>query len=137
MIRLRFLVNCNYLSLYLFNCKSIYLISSFLENGSYKEFFIFLHGLYWYELGVQCVTIVMFGNLLVFWKIQILWENLIFFRKLANSRRRRDFPRPPGAWHLRRHLWVPSAPPLGCLRCPFGQPPPLAAVQEKNILKIF
>ena len=30
--------------------------------------------------------------------------------RLANSRLRRDFPRPPGEWRTRRHLWAPSAP---------------------------
>ena len=28
---------------------------------------------------------------------------------LANSHLRRDFPRPPGEWRRRRHLWVPAA----------------------------
>ena len=30
-----------------------------------------------------------------------------------NSLLRRDFPRPPGEWRQGRHLWVPSATPLG------------------------
>ena len=28
--------------------------------------------------------------------------------ELANSRHRRDFPRPPGSWRLWRHLWAPA-----------------------------
>ena len=52
--------------------------------------------------------------------------------RLANSRLRWDFPRPPGAWRRRRHLWVPTASPLGHLRRLFGQPLPSAALKEKK-----
>ena len=48
-------------------------------------------------------------------------SNLYCYIYSRNTRLRRDFPRPPGERHLRRHLWVPSVPPLGRLRHPFGK----------------
>ena len=59
-----------------------------------------------------------------------------FSAKLAcnsrNTRLQRDFPRPSGEWHHRRHLWAPSALPLGRLRRPIGKPPPSVAVKKNK-----
>ena len=40
--------------------------------------------------------------------------------KLANSRLRQDFPRPPGACHPRRPVRAPAAPPLGAFGAYLG-----------------
>ena len=92
-------------------------------------------------------TVIMIGynkSRDIFWPIAVVGcknkerSNCTFFKPvmyiLANSRLRRDFPRPPGPW---LNLWAPPAPPLGRLRRPSGQPPPSAAVKEIKKKKIW